>query len=574
MPEYERHGTLMVDECKITPSKHFDKNRLEVLGFVDLGDYTPISQRDQLGDHVLVIMFQSFAGKNMQAVGCFLSKGNVCGSTQAKLILEAIVLCEAAGLFIDVVTSDGATWNRSMWKHLGAGNPQAPWVIHPCNDVRKLRMCSDFPHLLKCLRNRLVAKKEFHVPTGHVQLVHFQRLIEYDAQFEFKLAPKLTLKHVDPQNHEKMTTRYAFQLFSGTVADALSMLNSKNIPGFLDCQATIEFCRRINKLSDILNSSNGFSALRLQSPQYEELEDFLIYLDLWESCADQEHFLTKNTADGLRATINTTLDLLKYCTETLNFNYLMTSRINQDPLEHFFGLLRDCGGSNNCAESVQIAQIFRLMSLYSLVKPPKGSNVTGGNMLEVLVNDKQNILNCISSESLSNTKQEIDLQLDRILDEDISAGREINFKDNEEAFAYVCGFLARKYKSEACQDCKNTIIGNGVENFNTFIALKSRGHLIFPSSELLTLLEQVEAVIGGTLKSDVKRNALLDVLHELEKRKINHFIGCMQHKFSLTKRVIFSFLILRMSFACKKESRKRSVDNRTSKKYAKLAKLV
>jgi hypothetical protein len=27
MAEYERHGSLMVDECKITPSKHFDKNR-------------------------------------------------------------------------------------------------------------------------------------------------------------------------------------------------------------------------------------------------------------------------------------------------------------------------------------------------------------------------------------------------------------------------------------------------------------------------------------------------------------------------------------------------------------------
>ena len=103
--------------------------------------------------------------------------------------------------------------------------------------------------------------------------------------FEFKLAPKLTLKHVDPHNHEKMTTRYVFQLFSSTVADALTMLNGKNVPGFLDCQATIEFCRLINKLSEILNSSNGFSVLRLHSPQYE-LEDFLIYLDLWESCAD------------------------------------------------------------------------------------------------------------------------------------------------------------------------------------------------------------------------------------------------------------------------------------------------
>ena len=146
----------------------------------------------------------------------------------------------------------------------------------------------------------------------------------------------------------------------------------------------------------------------------------------------------------------------------------MTSRIDQDPLEHFFGLLCDCGGSNNNAESVQIAHIFRLMSLYSMTKPPKGSNVAGGNMLDVLVNDKQNVLNCISSEKTTHTKE----QIDRILDEDIATGRQINFKDNEEAFAYVCGFLARKCKSETYQDFKNTIIGNGMENFNAFITLK------------------------------------------------------------------------------------------------------
>lgn len=143
-------------------------------------------------------------------------------------------MCEAAGLFIDVITSDGATWNRSMWKHLGAQNPEAPWCLHPCNEERRLRMCSDFLHLLKCIRNRLVSKKEFHVPEGKVRLAHFDSLLEYDARHEFKLAPKLTRKHLHPENHEKMTTRYAFQLFSGTVADALTRLKNRSVPGFQD----------------------------------------------------------------------------------------------------------------------------------------------------------------------------------------------------------------------------------------------------------------------------------------------------------------------------------------------------
>jgi hypothetical protein len=557
-----------------TPSKHFDKNCLEVMGFVDLGEFTPECQKDQLGDHVLVIMFQSFAGKNMQALGCFLSKGNVTGSIQAKLILEATVLCEAAGLFIDVVTSDGATWNRAMWKFFDAGNPEAPWCVHPCNNKRTLRMCSDYPHLLKCLRNRLVEKKQFHVPEGIVKMSHFEKLIEFDAKNEFKLAPKLSRKHVNPKLHEKMTTRYAFQLFSGTAADALSRLKDKNLPGLEDCEPTIQFCMRINRVSDILNSNSRLNALRPNSEQQQDLEDFLIYLDLWKSCSEPNFFLTNSTADGLKATINTTLNLLKYCTEELGYKYLMTTRINQDPLEHFFGLLRASGGANNNPESVQVAQIFRLMSLYSLIKPPRGSNITGGNMLDALVRDPSELFTYNSPAHYKLTKVQIDLKLDQALEQDLSYGTMIRFEDNEEAFAYVCGAIARRHKSVDCSCCLSTIVGNGVESFNAFIILRSRGHLTFPSASLIKLLQEVESIIVQNLKQKIKRNTLLEILENIKRTKIHNFVGCSEHKSELTKQLIFSFIITRLSFSCEKEARKRSGENTDSKRYAKLSKLV
>jgi hypothetical protein len=115
MSEYERYGTLMVDECKVTPSKYFDKNRLEVMGFVNLRQYTPESQIDQLGDHILVLQYSGS--------WLFLVTWECCRlSLQAKLVLKATILCEASGLFIDVVTSDGAMWNRAMRKAFKAEN--------------------------------------------------------------------------------------------------------------------------------------------------------------------------------------------------------------------------------------------------------------------------------------------------------------------------------------------------------------------------------------------------------------------------------------------------------------------
>jgi hypothetical protein len=123
-----------------------------------------------------------------------------------------------------------------------------------------------------------VEKKQFYVPEGIVKMSHFENLIEFDAKNELKLAPKLSRKHVNPKLHGKMTTRYAFQLFSGTAADALSRLKDKNVPGFEDCESTIQFCMRINRVSDILNSNSCLNALRPNSEQQQGLGDFLIYL--------------------------------------------------------------------------------------------------------------------------------------------------------------------------------------------------------------------------------------------------------------------------------------------------------
>jgi thiamine kinase-like enzyme len=94
----------------------------------------------------------------------------------------------------------------------------------------------------------------------------------------------LTEKHVNPQLHEKKSSRYAFQLFNVTVADPLQSLKDKEEPGFNDWRATIQFCRRINEVSDVLNSKD--SVLKPGSKQERALEDFLTYLNLWECCAD------------------------------------------------------------------------------------------------------------------------------------------------------------------------------------------------------------------------------------------------------------------------------------------------
>lgn len=141
---------------KLSKALSFNRNKLKVEGFTDLGRYTPLHHRGKKGDHALVFMFQPFQGKWVQSLGCFLSRGSASGTILHKLVIECIGLADQAGLEVDV-TTDGATWNRNMWPQFGIikENSSVPHVIDP---KRRLWFVSDFPHLIECLKNFLRMK--------------------------------------------------------------------------------------------------------------------------------------------------------------------------------------------------------------------------------------------------------------------------------------------------------------------------------------------------------------------------------------------------------------------------------
>lgn len=190
-------GVILIDEMKLTQGVYFDASTLQVLGFKDMGEscnellgedfqetveaaYENLphdpktsskrkrreklqeknkNKRDKnLGDHALVISFQPFRGKWVQAIACFLTRSNATDEELTRLVLEAVILLERSGLLVDAVVTDGAQWNRSMWTKFGV-TKETPSAEHPCDPDRKLWFISDFPHLLKCMRNCLCTKK-------------------------------------------------------------------------------------------------------------------------------------------------------------------------------------------------------------------------------------------------------------------------------------------------------------------------------------------------------------------------------------------------------------------------------
>jgi len=97
----------------------------------------------------------------VQALACFLTKGNASSDVLIKIVIEAIVKLENSGLKVDGVTMDGAAWNRQLWAKFGIDENNVS-CNHPCDDTRQLYF-SDFPHLLKCSRNCATTKKTIPV---------------------------------------------------------------------------------------------------------------------------------------------------------------------------------------------------------------------------------------------------------------------------------------------------------------------------------------------------------------------------------------------------------------------------
>lgn len=68
------------------------------------------------------------------------------------------------------------------------------------------------------------------------------------------------------------------------------------------------------------------------------MENSLRYLNTWENMLNsgtikKEQFLTSNTAEGLRVTLQSMMDLIVYMNSKFNFDYILTGRVNQDSLE-------------------------------------------------------------------------------------------------------------------------------------------------------------------------------------------------------------------------------------------------
>lgn len=245
-------------------------------------------------------------------------------------------------------------------------------------------------------------------------------------------------------------------------------------------------------------------------------------------------------------------------------------------------MMRSSCGSNDHPDSVLFVQIFKLICTYSLVKPPKGSNVTGGELLSSLFSIKDLDM---QDDKCKQFHQAIDNIIDHGSDcPDIvnlfSTYYDHNYAGitvtNDPVLAYIGGYVARKAtRFTKCLNCLSSLKSEISYPRDIFIDKLSHGHLIKPSEKLFNLISTLEAATLYVLNEEVLcSEVLFNICSKLEQIESLQLVGCDLHADSLTSSLVNFFLITRVHFIC---SRSNSIDNakkEKSKLHRKSAKLI
>ncbi|CAK9292752.1 unnamed protein product [Gordionus sp. m RMFG-2023] len=110
----------------------------------------------------------------------------------------------------------------------------------------------------KSEKQNLLAEEEILINESNGELIdwkHIQNLHKLQECEGLRAANKLRKAHIAFQK-QKMKVKLAVQVFSASVANSLLFAQHQEIPGFENCDGTINFILMIDQMFDYLNTRN------------------------------------------------------------------------------------------------------------------------------------------------------------------------------------------------------------------------------------------------------------------------------------------------------------------------------
>ncbi|XP_072145361.1 uncharacterized protein [Dermacentor andersoni] len=501
-------------------------------------------------------------------------------------IFDRPVDCTAIGISPSVsTTSELESMSNVETAISGALGHVVNAFEHPLDTSRKVHAFADAPHLFKCIRNRLYDKKVLKKGGKFIKWSCYDALFVADTKnaTEQRVCPKLTYNHVNPSNMLKMRVKLATQIFSNSVAKGILFYERRGAPRLVNVEPTVEFTIFMNNLFDALNRRFPGEGLTIDCNDFKVLERASDWLDEWEEEVTkgeipQDLFLSRSTAEGLRVTLKSARELSIFLLKKCDFRYVLTGKLNQDPLECFFGVIRQAGGQNEHPTFPTFLQLYRMLSLYSLLKPPRFGNCSASEKEQygvVTLADLKNAYNSSASKELNKLHQ-LKERLDGLIDEGSWECDEVFEYDNNDASVveciiyYVTGFVSRKiFNQTSCTTCKKALEGQKGSSKvpeAELVNCKTRGRLTHPNMHLYRLFMEAEEHFSKYANLGDAYDKTIDAVLE----NFTFTFPCTIHKEDILAKLLHYYISLRMRQYCRQLKRKHVEKGQDLRKMSKL----
>lgn len=360
IPVENRVCVLLMDEMSIKQNAQYNRHSDQIIGICNENGKLIFTNT------ATVFMISGLRSKWRHGVGYFMTENGLKGGTIKDNLIKCIGLMQKIGLRILAITADqGSNFCKAL-AQLGISIKRPFFMVNN----EKVFVLHDPPHLWKSTRNCLI-NNDILTSDGLVSWKHFENLFQIESSKSLRMCPKLREAHINlPKFGGKMKVNLATQLLSHSVSTALnSLISMKELPE--SAQPTSIFCAKFNKIVDIMNSSQKSgatpfkSALELNSDSFYEIDTALEWIKGWKiinsdgKCVNDKF----RFVDGLLLSLTSMKEILLHLIEERNWKYLLTRRLCQDPLEHFFGAIRQRGGFCKNPTSIAFKQAFRMVNL-------------------------------------------------------------------------------------------------------------------------------------------------------------------------------------------------------------------
>lgn len=477
----DKYCILLFDEMSLQPGLYFSKYEDIVDGFVDNG----FDRKNEVADDVLVWMLRSVSNQNTwkQPLGYTFCKSTTSSEDIVRQFKNIVREVHDTGFVIVASICDqGATNVKSIRQLITDSKRDA---FHTGTELRSDIICIDNniivplydpPHLLKCIRNNLLTKNlkfEIESTKRTAKWSHILDAYYIDcSRAPWRLMPKLSDSHVIPSKIKKMKVSCCTQVFSKTVASTImtmsedgSVSKCKQFKMVAEAEDTGLLLGFFDELFDSINGgtrNRQYKQMRLKTSTGDECQQEKVWDKALRVLNSMEFEKRKSSDQAKPAVLQNfilTIQNFKFLRKhlgVLGFGSFATRAFNQDPLENFFGQVRQHGARNTNPTCSTFSSYYKSLLLNNFSKWHSSSANCEKDYCTNLLTTIENFVT-----TRINTAESDSFPLWEL--PNLPQGYSCSKPLNDYAVAYVGGFIARHVvpKANVCDICSNNLLHNG-----------------------------------------------------------------------------------------------------------------